>query len=109
VDINFLAYTLSAMQNGCMPLSNVAYTAELVKEVPAKNQARFYRLALWRNLFGEVSLMREYGRLGQKGGHLRFDLFHDEEKAIEAFESLLKQKRRRGYVPAGPGRLSGIR
>ena len=109
MDINFLAYTLSAMQNRCMPLSNVAYTAELVKEVPAKNQARFYRLALWRNLFGEVSLMREYGRLGQKGGHLRFDLFHDEEKAIEAFESLLKQKRRRGYVPAGPGRLSGIR
>ena len=28
-----------------MPLSNVVYTAELVKEVPEKNQARFYRLA----------------------------------------------------------------
>jgi len=92
-----------------MPLSNVAYAVDLEKNVPEKNQARYYRLALWRNLFGEVSLMREYGRLGQKGGHLRFDLFYDEYKAKEAFDSLLKQKLRRGYVRAGPGRLSGIR
>ena len=51
-----------------MPLSNVAYAVDLEKNVPEKNQARYYRLALWRNLFGEVSLMREYGRLDKKAG-----------------------------------------
>ena len=33
--------------------------AELVKIVPAKKQARFYRLAIWPNLFGGFSLARE--------------------------------------------------
>ena len=88
-----------------MPLSNVAYTADLEKVVPAKNQARFYRLTLSPNLFGGVSLVREYGRLGQHGGHIRFDLCDDENAVIEAFKRLLKQKLRRGYVEVGPGRL----
>jgi predicted DNA-binding WGR domain protein len=41
--------------------------AELVKIVPAKKQARFYRLAIWPDLFGGFSLAREYGRIGQGG------------------------------------------
>jgi predicted DNA-binding WGR domain protein len=93
-----LALIPLAMQNGCMPLSNVSGAADLVKIVPEKNQARFYRLTLWPNLFGEVSLVREYGRLGQNGGHLRFDLFADEDAAVETYNRLLKQKLRRGYV-----------
>jgi hypothetical protein len=47
--------------------------AELVKLVPAQNQARFYRLAIWPDLFGGVSLVREYGRLGHSGGRLRIE------------------------------------
>ena len=43
--------------------------AELVKIVPAKKQARFYRLAIWPNLFGGFSLAREYGR-EREGGRL---------------------------------------
>src|SRR5690348_1487605 len=89
-----------------MLLPNFSGTAELVKIVPEKNQARFYRLTLWPNLFGEVSLVREYGRLGQTGGHLRFDLFPDADTANEAFQRLLKQKLRRGYnVLARPNEL----
>jgi predicted DNA-binding WGR domain protein len=38
-----------------------------VKIVPAKKQARFYRLAIWPDLFGGFSLAREYGRIGKAG------------------------------------------
>lgn len=40
--------------------------AELVKRVPADRQDRFYRLVIWPDLFGGVSLAREYGRIGHK-------------------------------------------
>ena len=83
-----------------MPLPTVV-DAELVKLVPAQNQARFYRLALWPDLFGGVSLVREYGRLGQSGGRLRFDPFPDLAAASRAFERILKRKLRRGYIAAG--------
>jgi predicted DNA-binding WGR domain protein len=44
-----------------VPLKSV----DLVKRDPEKRQARFYRLELWPDLFGGVSLAREYGRIGQ--------------------------------------------
>jgi predicted DNA-binding WGR domain protein len=84
-----------------MPLPNLAENAELVKLVPAQNQARFYRLAIWPDLFGEVSLVREYGRLGQSGGRLRLDPFPDQDAASQAFQRILKRKLRRGYTAAG--------
>jgi hypothetical protein len=34
---------------------------ELVKIVPAQRQARFYRLAIWPDLFGGFSLARDMG------------------------------------------------
>lgn len=51
-----------------------ADAAELVKLSPAQKQARFYRLEIWPDLFGGVSLAREYGRIGQPG-RLQLDLF----------------------------------
>jgi predicted DNA-binding WGR domain protein len=36
----------------------------LERHDPKKNLYRFYRLSLEKNLFGEWSLMREWGRLG---------------------------------------------
>jgi predicted DNA-binding WGR domain protein len=53
--------------------------AELVKLLPAKNhakkqQAKFYRLAIWPDLFGGVSLVREYGYIGLEG-QFRVDAF----------------------------------
>jgi predicted DNA-binding WGR domain protein len=108
MDMNFVAYTPSSMQNGQMPLSNVAYTTELVKKAPEKNQERFYRMTICLDLFGEVSLMREYGRLGQRGGQLKLKSFPDEDAARKDFDRLLKQKLRHGYVVvAGPGGLRG--
>jgi predicted DNA-binding WGR domain protein len=72
--------------------------AELVKLLPAKRQARFYRLEIRPDLFGGFSLAREYGRIGQ-GGCLRVDPFPEIDTARKAFASLLRSKQRRGYVP----------
>jgi predicted DNA-binding WGR domain protein len=39
----------------------------LEKHDPAKNQARFYNMVILPNLFGEWTLYREWGRIGQGG------------------------------------------
>ena len=44
-----------------------AHETELVKRQPDQRQARFYRMAVWPDLFGGYSLAREYGRIGQPG------------------------------------------
>ena len=77
-----------------MPLPEVA---ELVKLAPAKKQARFYRLEIWPDLFGGVSLAREYGRIGQPG-RLQLDPFPEIDTARKAFARIVSRKRRRGYV-----------
>jgi predicted DNA-binding WGR domain protein len=76
--------------------------AELVKLRPADNQARFYRMAVWPDLFGGFSLAREYGRIGQPG-KLRLDPYPEEHQAISAMKKLMRSKTRRGYIP-----LAGI-
>jgi len=63
VDINpsLLAPDRSARQHGPMPIApNDRESVELVKLRPAERQARFYRLAIWPDLFGWFSLAREY-------------------------------------------------
>ena len=47
-----------------------AMQSYLEKHDPARNQARFYNLLLLPNLFGEWTLYREWGRIGQ-GGKVR--------------------------------------
>jgi predicted DNA-binding WGR domain protein len=81
------------------PLKSV----DLVKRNPAKKMARFYRLAIWPDLFGVFALVREFGRIGQ-GGRVYVKSFDEEQAAIQAFERLLRQKTRRGYGPAAPVR-----
>jgi predicted DNA-binding WGR domain protein len=56
-----------------------------------------YRLELWPDLFGGVSLAREYGRIGQSG-RLHITPFDQEQDAEQAFERLLRQKTCKGYV-----------
>ena len=80
-----------------MPQPDCPESAELVKLRPAERQARFYRLAIWPDLFGRFSLAREYGRIGQPG-NLRVDSFPAEDEAHRAFNRLLRQKQSRGYI-----------
>jgi predicted DNA-binding WGR domain protein len=68
----------------------------LEKRQPAKNVARFYRMAVLPNLFGEWTLLREWGRIGQ-GGQVRMDWFGDEDQAVAALVMLEAAKRQRGY------------
>ncbi|MBI6629431.1 WGR domain-containing protein [Pontibaca salina] len=62
----------------------------------ARNQARFYRMIVMPDLFGDWTLYREWGRIGQ-GGQIRRDHFASEDQAIAAMLALEEGKRRRGY------------
>lgn len=68
----------------------------LEKRDPTRNLARFYSLMVLPTLFGEWSLQREWGRIGQAGqvGSLHFP---SQEEATRAFLKLEAAKRRRGY------------
>lgn len=68
----------------------------LEKHDRQKNQARFYSMAVLPNLFGEWSLVRQWGRIGQ-GGQTRLDWYSHEAEAEAALVTLETAKRRRGY------------
>ena len=63
---------------------------------PARNMARFYRMSSTPSLFGDICLVREWGRIGRPG-RIRIDLYERAEEAIAAREALSPVKRRRGY------------
>ena len=71
----------------------------LVRIEPARKAYRFYRAALWPDLFGGVALVREWGRIGQPG-RLRCDPYPDAAAARDALERLARRKRRKGYRAA---------
>jgi predicted DNA-binding WGR domain protein len=68
----------------------------LERRDPRLNMARFYVLAIEPTLFGDVALVREWGRIGSRGRR-RLDLFVDAACAAEALDLWLVRKRRRGY------------
>lgn len=61
---------------------------------PEKNMARFYALAVQPTLFGEVSLVRAWGRIGTRGQQ-KVHLFDSEGQAVSLFLDLLREKRKR--------------
>lgn len=63
-----------------------------------KNMARFYALSIQPTLFGEVSLVRAWGRIGTRGQQM-VHLFDSESDAVSLFFNVLREKRRRGYKP----------
>lgn len=48
------------------------------------------------NLWGEWTLFREWGRIGQ-GGQVRRDVFANAKAAPLAMQALVRAKRKRGY------------
>jgi len=63
---------------------------------PERNMARFYRMQMQPTLFGGVTLIREWGRIGQ-AGTCRHDQHDTAEAARLALDALTAAKRRRGY------------
>ncbi|NRF07319.1 WGR domain-containing protein [Agrobacterium pusense] len=61
-----------------------------------KNMARFYAMSIEPNLFGEICLMRCWGRIGTSGQTMSHH-FKTEREAVVLFLELLRQKKRRGY------------
>lgn len=64
---------------------------------PSCNMARFYVLSIEPSLFGDTTLTREWGRIG-RSGQRRVELHGSPAEAVEALETWLRRKRRRGYV-----------
>ena len=63
---------------------------------PELRIAQFYSLMIERDLFGEVRLVRAWGRIGTQGSEL-VQVFATEREATEALQVLARAKRRRGY------------
>ncbi len=70
---------------------------------PSRNMRRYYALVLQPTLFGGVSVIRNWGRIGT-GGQSMMETFERPEEATVALARLEHNKRRRGYRDAGPER-----
>ncbi|GGB11135.1 WGR domain-containing protein [Brucella endophytica] len=63
---------------------------------PSQNMRRFHTLAIQPTLFGEASLVRNWGRIGTSGQSM-VETFNGQDEAKRTFERLACSKRRRGY------------
>ena len=71
--------------------------AVLLRRVdPESGAARFYSLVIERDLFGQVVLVRNWGRIGTRGREL-VEEHATEDDALRAMQKLVEIKRRRGY------------
>ena len=63
---------------------------------PTRNMQRFYLMQVQPDLFGGVSLIREWGRIGS-GGRTLVEHHADEGEAITSLLKMARTKARRGY------------
>ena len=61
-----------------------------------RRMARFYAVTVTPTLFGEWSVLREWGRIGQ-GGTVREADFATEQEALAGANTVIRFKSRRGY------------
>ena len=79
-------------QQLALPLDRVS----LRRIDPTRNMARFYSMAVERDLFDVVVLVRQWGRINGLG-RTRLDAYRGEGEAMAALTVLEAAKRRRGY------------
>jgi len=63
---------------------------------PGRNMRRYYSLSLQPSLFGDIALVRHWGRLGTTGQQI-VELHDGQGAALKALQKLADAKRRRGY------------
>ena len=63
----------------------------------ARNMHHFYTLGLMPTLFGEWTLVAEWGRIGASGTVRRSSTYTDETSAATALDRRIADKARRGY------------
>ncbi len=83
-----------------LPMGDVSHTLVLDRIDPAANMHRFYVLSIEPSLFGDATLVREWGRIGRPGRR-RVEIYPDQAGALEAMAALLKRRQKRGYVLRG--------
>jgi predicted DNA-binding WGR domain protein len=64
---------------------------------PSRNMERFYAIWVQPTLFGELSLIRRWGRIG-RGGRDKIETYARADDAKDAQRRIEAQKRRRGYL-----------
>ncbi|WP_312366586.1 WGR domain-containing protein [Ensifer sp.] len=64
---------------------------------PSRNMARYYALSIQPTLFGEIALIRAWGRIGTLGQEMRH-LFASEAEAVTMFRHIARKKSAKGYV-----------
>ncbi|SDJ51269.1 WGR domain-containing protein [Salipiger marinus] len=69
---------------------------DLMRIDASDNIYRYYRMELMPGLFGDWSLVREWGRIGQPG-QVRVDWYPSEIEAKNARFDIQMQKAKRGY------------
>ncbi len=79
------------------PVSTIQHTLMLRRIDPERGMARYYALMIERDLFGNVRLVRQWGRIGARQGRELTEDFATEGEAAEALIRLATLKRRRGY------------
>ena len=68
---------------------------DLTRIDAARNACRFYRMEIAPGLFGDWSLVREWGRIGQPG-QVRVDWYETEAAAKDTRFDILMQKAKPG-------------
>ena len=64
---------------------------------PARNMRRFYALDVQPDLFGGFMVVKEWGRIGSRGGTIMDEPHPTEALAAAAMQRQAERKRRRGY------------
>ena len=75
----------------------MASSCYLTHTDPGRNMARYYRMTIQPTLFGEWSLVREWGRIGQ-GGQVKATPYQTSTEAEAALVAISLKKERRGYM-----------
>ena len=65
---------------------------------PDKNRHRFYQMIVTPGIFGDWSLVKEWGMIGSPGT-VRKEWFDSEEEALLAGDRLCAAKQKKGYQP----------
>ena len=65
-------------------------------------KARYYRVVLEKDLFGNWSLIACWGALHSRRGGMRVTALASLDAGVAALDGIAKRRRQRGYVPVPP-------
>ena len=70
-----------------------------VRQDSDKNIHRYYYLHIQPTLFGEWDVIRQWGRVGQRGGQQRVDHYRSYDEAKHRYEALCRLREKHHYSP----------